>query len=403
MKITKVSAPAHVTALSQQFRFSDDALRALDAISVRIKELIQRQKTIEKQLASVTASLFLEVKLGDGPTNSPKISGKPDHVDIPDVEELRRNYDVIREMWEIRESLAAMPSKLRVSLGNRAEAAETKVAGLKKQVDRALEDALKFLQGLALSNRPSRLEDFADHLRNILEKSVTYTDSTTYDYVFEEQSSICFSHYIQLKQLTDLDGDYYPEMFVILTYRTGVNPGLFLTVSPKYAPPSRRLLNNEVKDTKSMIRRLNMLFALDGFANSIGSIPTNILLGEQGLTKDLFASQHYIKSLRVDEDVLEFTLKPTVQDKSEVDRISTDIFQEFQSIISKRRIPGKPETRVRMSIRKAKICFVISLTFANPSGTPFAVSSDLEFLKDRFRLTDAALESIVDTINGARG
>lgn len=403
MKITKVSSPAHVTALSQQFRFSDDALRALDTISQRIKELIQRQKTIEKQLASVTSSLFLEVKLGDGPTNSPKISGKPDHVDVPHVDELRRNYDIIREMWEIRESLQAMPSKLRVSLGNRAEAAEAKVAGLKKQVDRALEDALKFIQGLALAHRPSRLEEFAGHLRNVLEKSVSFTDSVTYDYVFEEESSLCFSHYIQLKQLTDLDGDYYPEIFVILTYRTGVNPGLFLAVSPKYAPPSRRLLNNEVKDTKSMIRRLNMLFALDGFANSIGSLPTSVLLGDEGLTKDLFESQHYVKSLRVDEDLIEFTLKSTVQEKSEVDRVSTALFQEFQAILSKRRIPGKPETRVRMEIRQAKKCFLVRLNFANPSGTPFAVASDLEFLKDRFRLTDAALDSIVDTINGARG
>lgn len=379
--------------LGETFRFLDDALRALEKINKEVDDLLGLQKVYIKQ----TAALVLQVNI---PTtkNSPKIpEEKSNNINFVSIEKLRKNYTVVKDLWDTRESLEAMEVKIRQSFASKdgvnVNPAIAEIAKLKKRVELGLSEAFTFLKGLADKNLPEKFATFNRAVFSILERSIAYETATSYSYVFEVDGDICFSTYIQLARVTDDDGTYYPELYVVTTYRTGVNASNFIAILPKFVPPSSRLLMKKVSTIKETVRALNMLLALDNFSSSIGSLPVSLLLKSPTVDKSLFLYQEHILSIRVDEEQIVFTLKPTVTEKSLADKIISQIFIDFQGIVR------KTNAKVRMAVKKAKKCFVLTFSFVTQNESPMITEDDLSFLKVRFNIEDHTLKEVVKTIN----
>lgn len=379
--------------LAERFRFVDDVLRAIEKIGQEVDVLLGLQHQYIKQTA---AGLSLKVSIPT-PKNSPKIpESKADDIKIVGIEKLRKNYAVVRDLWEAKESLELMEVKVRQSFAGKdvdTSKAVAELAKLKRKVELGLSEAFGFLKNLADNHLPAKFAGFNRAVFSILQTSIAYESSTAYSYVYEVDGDLCFSTYVQLSKVMDDDGTYYPELYIVTTYRTGSDPSMYIATLSAFAPPSSRLMMKRVATVKETVRALNMLLALDNFTTSIGSLPIAMMLKGPTIDRSLFMYQNHVLSIRIDEEQVVFTLKPEIQDKSVADKIIAQIYKDFQGVVR------KTNAKIRMGIKQAKKCFVLTFFFVTPNDTLLATESDLDFLRSRFQLSDTTMKDVLRVIN----
>lgn len=383
--------------LAENFRSVEDVVRALDKVDGEVSALLSLQKQYQKQVASaLTSALVLEVKIPSIKT-SPSIDTSHEKIKVSSMEKLRKNYAVVQDLWNTRTSLEAMDAKIRTSFAGKSvdtNKATGELAKLKKRVDIGLQEALTFLRDLAITHLPQNFDQFTNAICKVLEKSIAYSKATTYTYLYEVDGDPTFSTYIQLQNVTDEDSNYFPNLFIVTSYRTGTtNPGMFLCTLQEFVPPNDQLLMKKVKTVKEALAALALLLNLDNFSSSIGSLPMDLLLKERSIKRELFVYQQYIKSIEVNEDQVLFVLKPEITEKNQADAIIAQIWKDFQSLTR------KTNCKLRMAIKKGPKSFLLTFFFVTANDAPLADAEDLQFLKDRFNLSDNTLNNIIRTIN----
>lgn len=381
--------------LAENFRSVEDAVRAIDKINENVSDLLNLQKQYQKQVA--TANLVLEVNLPSVKTSPSVDTHGLDKIKVSSMEKLRKNYAVVQDLWGTRTSLDAMESKIRTSFAGKSidsSKAIAELAKLKKRVDVGLQEAFTFLRDLASKHVPQSFEQFTTAVCKILEKSIAYQKATLYTYLYEVDGDPVFSTYIQLQSVTDEDETYFPNLFVVTSLRTGTTaPGLYLSTMQEFVPPNDQLLIKKVKTVKEAIGAMNLLLSLDNFSSSLGSLPITLLLKERSIQRELFLYQQYIKSIEVKEEQIVFILKPEVTEKNQADAIIGQIFKDFQSLVR------KTNCKLRMAIKKGPKSFYLTFFFVPATGSSEADASDVEFLKERFNLSDSTMTNIIRTIN----
>ena len=383
--------------LAENFRSVEDAVRAVEKINDEVSDLLNLQKQYQKQVATVTAAgLMLEVNIPSVKT-SPAIDTKGiDKIKVASMEKLRKNYAIVQDLWHTRTSLDAMESKIRTSFSGKAvdpTKAISEVAKLKKRVDQGLQEAFAFLRDLAAKHVPAKFEQFNEAICKILEKSIAYSKASLYTYLYEVNGDPTFSTYIQLQSVTDEDNNYFPSIFIVTSFCTGKNPGMYLATMQEFVPPSDELLMKQVTTIKEAINAINTLLSLDHFTSSIGSLPIALLLKDRSIKRELFVYQQYIKSIEISEDQIVFVVKPEITDKNQADAVIGQIWKDFQSLVR------KTNAKLRMAIKKGPKSFILTFFFVTASDAPQADESDLAFLKERFNLADATMNNIIRTIN----
>ena len=91
-------------------------------------------------------------------------------------------------------------------------------------------------------------------------------------------------------------------------------------------------------------------------------------------------------------------LKPTVQDKAVVDKIQSQLFLDVRNLIANTRARMSPSITFDTNEDGAK-CTKITYNFIRGKDAPSASKEDLEFLKERFNLSDNAVNAILVNIN----
>lgn len=387
--------------LADSPRFLEDALRSIKKFSEEVDALLQLQKQFIRQTA---ATFSLEVDIGPAGgelKTSPHIQQTPNaNLKVADMERLRKNYSIIHDLWGTREALESMAISIRQAFASRGEdtdKAVAEIAKLKLKVDKGLEEAFIFVSGLAHQNLPAKFETFNKALGLVLEKSIIFDDSKQYTYLHEVDGDLVFSTYTQLISVMDDDGTYYPELYVVSSYRIGMEQGTFIAILTKFAPPSERLLMKKVTTIKETLRALNMLLSMDNFTTSVGSLPIALLLKEGTVKRDLFLYQNLIKSIQVAENKVVLVLKPEVTDDKEAHSIINQINLDFKQATKK--TGTKLSMAVKKPMKSTEKCFVLTFFFNPPNDVLWATPEDLQFIKERFQLSDLTLRTVVRTIN----
>ena len=222
----------------------DDVLRSLKKLSTKVSELLKLNKTTREQL-QVAASMFLEITDKSKTKNSPGIDvSKADMVQVKSLDKLRKNYSVLRELFDTKNELDAMEATLRTAKFGKAspERALAEVDKMRKEVLNGISEAFSFISGLAKTHLPAKLDLFSKGVCSSVEKSIIYQEGRVFTYVFEDEGAICFTVYLQLKQAEDEGGQLFPELFLTMTYKTGNSPQMYVGIQHHFSPPSADLL-----------------------------------------------------------------------------------------------------------------------------------------------------------------
>ena len=371
----------------------NDITKLLKSIGEKVADLISQQKRVEQQLATVT----LEVDL-PGLKNSPTMDKiKPSSIKLASRKELRKNYGILRDLFDTLTTLDATEAKLQTNLTKAKDINPAKVqvelTRLKNQVKAGINSALNFLEGLTEKTHPVALTKLVGVVQSALSKNLSYESISLRSFVFEADEALCYTDYIRIAGLIDESGKYRSELYVVVTCKTGTDAEFYLSVLSTFEPPSEDLLTKRVKTAKEVLLGLALLLNLEKIDNAINMLPISVVMAPSSITKDLFSYEAYIAKIIADEDQVQFVLKPTVREKSLVDQISGKIFKEFNALLR------KTNARLRMSVSKSKTQFTLKFFFMSSNDSPLVGQEDLSFLADRFNLSDAAIEKIVKVIN----
>jgi hypothetical protein len=175
----------------------------------------------------------------------------------------------------------------------------------------------------------------------------------------------------------------------------------YMDILHEFEPPSADLLTSEINPAKmqTVASELSDLLQISHFSNSIKRIPINLLISPDKVSRELFSFGEYVTAVESDSDTqqINFYLKPTVKDKALVDKIQQQLYLDCKSLLV------NTKARIRAAITdkeyKGAKSTCISFFILRGKDAPAASVDDLEFLKERFNLSDKAVNQILVNIN----
>jgi hypothetical protein len=374
----------------------------LTKISESVSDSLSLLKVFQKKIA--TANNFVIDLSTPDVKNSPtgKSNLKPSL-----VKNLEKNFAIVRSLWESKDALGALEAKLRMSkaLGADSNTALAGIASVRKQITQGLADAGNFLSNQAAKTMPEEFALVIKNIQKLVSRAIAYGDTTTFSYLFPDGDNLCYCSYIELKDVIDEKGSRIPQLFIVVSFVLG--SGLmgkktyFMDVLHEFEPPSNALLTSEINPAKlaTVANELSDLLQISHFANNIKRIQIDLLISPESIKRELFSFSEHIAAVESnsEEQQLNFFLKPTVRDKALVDKIQQQLYLDVKGLVVKTR------ARMRAAITEKEYKGVkstcISFFILRGTDAPAASAEDLDFLKERFNLSDKAVNQILININ----
>jgi hypothetical protein len=392
-----------IKLLTLESRFEDtvvaatgeDFLKRIRKLSEQVQEIMSLQGLIERQLA--TASMVFQIDAPDI-KNSPKLDKLKTDIVSVGTPALKKNYGILKDLSDTLLLISSLESKLNSgglakSKDVNPQKAAAELEKLREQVRRGMAKTLAFIEGLAAKSRPKPLEKFTQLVQNAVSAHLAYETVSLKSYVFEADASLCYSDYLRLQGVTDDKGVYHPDLYFVLTYKTGLRPQVFVAVLSKFEIPSDNVLTREVKGLEQTLAAISILLDLENVDNAIGSLPIAMITDPTALKKEFFSYENFISTIVVGESSLTFNLKASVSDRAVVDKVSSRIFKELQTIVR------RTNARLRMQLKKVGKTFALTFHFVTANDAPLVSKDDVSFLQKRFNLDDRSLDKIVQIMN----
>lgn len=380
------------------YRSVEEVMRELRQLQDDLTEADNILKTTRQLTA---AGLLFSIDQADMKSSPPVPKTSTLKVKAEDLDGLKKNYTVTRQLYDTLSTLDVMEAKMKASFpeeSKEASRAIAEIARMRKSVTDKLSVAFSFLQGLAQSHAPASFVAFTDGVARICERSLSYEESNAYVYLFEEDGELIFSHYIHLKRVMDEEGTLFPDLFVVTSLTTTDPAVTYINTMAEFEPPSKAQLIRKVATLKDVANGLSLLLDMDGFDNAITDLPLNLLVAPKDIKKTMFNSAEYITSIQFDDEAgsLAFHLKPTVKGDSKLlNQIGAQLNLDLQAFLKTTR------SKLRMTIKKSSKSYVVVFYMKKPDDAPKATPDDLEFLRTRFRLDDGKVGKMLKVLNAS--
>lgn len=408
LKLRTFSEVAATLIAERAYNSIKDVEKDLSKINESVTDSLNLLKQFQKNLETAMGPIIVDVN-SPAPKKSP--SG-PTNLKPQLVKSIKKNFVVLESLYEARASLETLEAKLRASsraLGSENNGSAKALVGLqevRKKVIKGIQDALTFLSAEATKTMPENFAEFIKKMGILAKRSLTYESANTFSYLFiSKEETLVYTAYLQLKDLIDDKGARIPELFIVISLDMGATKNsnkYYLDVLFEFETPSDKLLTSEINPMKmsGVANNLAELLNVSHFANSIQRIPIGLLLNPAKLTRSMFSYSEYIDTLEVTDDgtnQINFWLKPDVVDKPLIDDIAKQLYLDFRGLISSTR--AKVRTAFPQKKKGGVTRQVITFFVTRESGSPAAQPEDVEFLKDRFNLSDSTVVRILQTIN----
>lgn len=391
--------------------------RSLEEIRKRIKEMMDQQRLdtqlvdkTEKALAktakasSVTAGQTFKVLdiSGDGKAPKRRRTMNVDFpvVKVPNMKELTHSYHLAERLSEQYKYVLNLENEVRINFSNvkRHSAVDDAVGSIQK-LKAALEKDLKrlfaSLNEVAHGHAPKEYLQFVQALAAEIEenrhiecdsgKTMTYAAMGKDD---DGKDTLVFAGYIILTNAVSDDGKVAPTLYIIIKWTVGGDVEIF--VEHEFVAPSLLRGGSTVENLREATKAVSDQLSLEGFSSQIGNLPVSMQIRhpESGLSPDLFTSAEFIESVTAEADELIFTVKKSGM--PEIQKIGTALFMEVKAMLKRKR-----STKVRMKTTGNKISF----TFTGLDQAGGIHPYDLDFLTDKYKLSDSQLRKISNIIN----
>jgi hypothetical protein len=334
-------------------------------------------------------------------TGGPKQKRKTMNVDfpvvsVPDVKTLKEHYDMAERLSEQYKFLSNTEAEVKMNFagdrGSQLKDVLGQFAKLKAQLEETLKNLFMHLAQIAEGHAPKQYLKFVKSLADELEenKHIECDGLQTMTYAaLDKENKLVFAGYIILLNAVSDDQKTVPHLYIVIKWTVDGNVELF--VEHDFVAPSLLHGGIVVSSLRAAAQAIASQMALEGFSSQIGNLPVSMQIKEPtgGLRREAFSAADWIESVSADDDVLIFKLKTT--DPQKVEEVQSQIYLELKALAKRKR-------STQIKVRRDQN--ILKFTFSNIEHGEGIHPYDLEFLHDRYKLSDKQLRQIVNTING---
>ena len=386
----------------QKFRSLQEVKKYLQEISEQVRQDEERIDQSVTQLSKVKINA-LEIMDISGDENAKKPGAKRAKktmnvdfpmVKIPNKKALEHDYKLAEELSERYKSLIENENQVRLSFkdskGAQFQELMASFHKLKTTIEAHLRKLFTALSNIAEGHAPKEFKDFMKGLAEELESHLEYDDAKTAIYAsVDKESNLVFAAYLILTNAVSDEGKIAPHLYIIVKWTVSSNVEIF--IEHEFIAPSILEGGSVVENLHQAAKAVKYQLDLEGFSSQIGTLPISMQLRTpaSGLSKELFSPKDWLKSVTAEENELIFVLKPGIESKA-MQQIQSQLFQEVKAMIKNKR-----QAKIRMRAEGNELHFFI--VGVEHSGV---APHDVEFLKDKYGLSEPQLRKIVNVING---
>jgi hypothetical protein len=410
------------SAISEtNFRSLVDVEKMLNAIGEDLDQDESLLQSYEKQFARLAGKSFqkaasLEFEITPRAAN-PKIKLTTiDSFSVPNLDLLKRNFDVVNSLWDKLDQLRALSNSVTVNFRGvkGSEQMLKNIQDMQKRVQDQISKALDFLEKVGKEYAPKPFKKLIVQTLELLGDQLQYDSYTTRAAASTNiEGHMTFTVWVQLKNLRDEAGNVHPEFFLVFTciLRPGetkaqLDAAYYVTVLHEFATPGKFSPGKNVKNATQASNAIGALLSLENVANDIGTLPHN--LDPAAITKSKFSVAKRINKIQVDEGSLTFVLMPNLTE-AVVENTFKALYLEVRSLMND--VPGisdvgpdgrKTAPKVKLKMRQKTVDGQPAVTFllANLAKDNQINVHELEFLKQQYGLDDQKLRQVTRIING---
>ena len=391
------------------FRYLEDAVKTIKQISEKVSELSQVFKAKKKMLASLITADTEEFSINYKPRKKDlKLIPESSKVVVPGgIKKLQSQYDLLEELNDQYQALDAIGSQIEVQFrGNRdLKKATTELQVAKKKIQDQMQEIFMFLHSVAKSHVPESFNTYVEAVNYELSNHVAFASSQSFLYVsVSDEGSMVFTNYTVLADAANADGEL-ATLYVAVQWdmgRANQRSKIQVYLDHDYELPNRLAkagTGTEVQNVQQAVRAIAQLLEIENFSSSLGIIPLTLQLkmNPNALKSELFSYKEYISKVEV-SDVDSSLVFTTRQDSGVTEelakKIAQQLFLEVRGIIKK-----SQGAKMRTQVQRAGRVFKIKFSMHGIAGNFSLDLYDIEFLRDKFGLTEAQLQKIARIIN----
>jgi hypothetical protein len=410
LRITKAMAA------ERTFRTLPEVDQFLDGIKEKLSDLDELTKSFQNQFARVEKAISKDPQLaspfsfkvdfqGDGSDDSKKKmnikTGKFDKVVIPKPEILRKNFDVVVELYDQYETLQNVYNSVATNLRGVSGSVNTlkNIKAMMQSAKSKIDKALKFLETVGQKYSPEPFKKLVESTMDLVEQGLDFQSYENFLYATETpHKELQFTHYVKLQGLMDNDGGQFPVFYVVFTCilkpeGDKVQPEFYVTVMHEFQAPGTFNPGRQLSDSKSGQVAVFTLFHLENVSNSLGTVPHNI--DPAKLTKDKFSVAQAIKGVEATPDSILFVLLKNTPKKA-IPEIAGILYNELKAKIQGR----MKNVRLKAKVTKTEAGYsAIQFTLVNLAENDEVSVHDLDYLKEVLKVDDAKMRQIVRILN----
>lgn len=338
----------------------------------------------------VTPSGPAKKKSADKSVVAPEIN----KVVIPNLSKLKDQYGLMEDLYAKRVTLESVETQIEMQFPDLRGPLYDQVVGslneLKAKVEEQLHKVFTFLSEVAEKHVPKVFKTYTEAVQEAVSNHVSFEDSARYLYVSVKDKKLAFTEYMLLINSVNEDGKVAPHLYIVVQWTVGGKCEVF--VEHEFTPPNQLERGAKANTANEALEAITHLLDLEGFAAAIGNAPLSLHLkvNPNKLEPSMFNARDSISKILVSDagDQLTFTFRAGLSAEQKK-QVAYQIFQDMKVHLRNR----KPKLRMKISNSKVDI-FIADLAQGREIST-----NDVEFLKDRFGLSDSAVSKIAEIID----
>ena len=392
-----------------KFRRIEDMQRFLDDMRNEINvstQLVDSQQSLLASLVSpskaktmLKAIAIFEVTPSKSSVSrklKKKIDPSLKKVVVPDLDRLKDQYGLAEDLHSKRTTLESAATQIEMQFPDRRGPAYNKAIGsineLLHLVDEQLKKVLTFLSSVANQHVPQDFQDYVAAVQEKISEHVYYEDSSNYLYVaVRDKKDIVFTEYMLLIDAVSDDGSIAPQLYVAVQWVVGGTVSVF--VEHEFTLPNQLAGGSEASNVQEAVAAIASMLDIEGFASYLGALPMSLQLRvvPELLKPSLFSEKDFISKIIPEDSKLTFVLRNVNANKDFKKEVGLRLYPQVKKLFK------NAKAKIKMDISKPnKIIF----TLANAAGANDVSTEDVEFMREKYGLTDSAVRKIAQIING---
>jgi len=336
-----------------------------------------------------------------------KIDPQAEKVIVPNLKKLKAQYQILDDLHQKWQALESIETQMGMQFADssQTEKARNEIQFIKNAIKAQMQEAFAFLNSVANAHVPKQFQQYVDALATEVSEHVIHSDNHSFLYInISPKGSIVFTNYLMLQNAMNADGEVANTLYVAVQWVMGSvdeDASVKVYLSHDYELPERLQTSGagiEVSNVQQAVRAIANLLDLENFSSSLGVIPLALQLkvDPNVLKKDLFSYRDYIESVAVTDDAIRFKLRKNAGvNKESALKVAQQLHLELKELLQKQK-----GAKIRAKVTKEGPQYVVTFTIHGTQGGLQLNLYDIEFMRDKFGLTDQQLRKIAFILQG---